>query len=277
MVWARMHSAGAAATAGAVRRRAAHELWPAAGRDRARGGAARAVGGRRTAASDRRAEDLCRPLQACAGLIDQTCQPVLNGGSMGVFPWRPGVHRPRGGRRDTAVWLPGPPRCPGALPLLPDSPRRFCRSPAGGSRSRSPTPPTASSPGARSAAQRTTHSPRPSTRPSSAKRSRGASTGPASAKPASTRSAGCTATTPDAVTPVSDNAGRSLTRQRPKQHQLRWHQPHNPCPGFGVKARSRPTEWPSIRHSSGRDPRSSGCSARAGRSSRTKIAAFPSS
>ncbi|MFF8619122.1 hypothetical protein ACF07K_41790, partial [Streptomyces sp. NPDC015350] len=31
-------------------------------------------------------------------------------------------------------------------------------------------------------------------------------------------------------------AARSPTRQRPEQHQLRWHQPHNPCPGFGVKA-----------------------------------------
>lgn len=60
-----------------------------------------------------------------------------------------------------------------------------------------------------------------STPRSNARRSRTASTGPASARPASTRSAGCTATTPDAVTPALDIAARSLTRQRPKQHQLR--------------------------------------------------------
>ncbi|WUX57233.1 site-specific integrase [Streptomyces niveus] len=40
----------------------------------------------------------------------------------------------------------------------------------------------------------------------------------------------------DADTPTSDNDHRSPSRTPSTAHQLRWHKPHNPCSGFGVKA-----------------------------------------
>ena len=52
-----------------------------------------------------------------------------------------------------------------------------------------------------------------------------------------TPSVGFTATTPDADTPASDNDHRSPSRTPSTAHQLRWPKPHNPCSGFGVKAR----------------------------------------
>jgi hypothetical protein len=46
---------------------------------------------------------------------------------------------------------------------------------------------------------------------------------------------------PGAVTPDSDNAARSPSKQRSRNHQLRWLKPHRPRPGFRVKAPERGT------------------------------------
>ncbi|AMM06584.1 transposase [Streptomyces albidoflavus] len=66
---------------------------------------------------------------------------------------------------------------------------------------------------------------------------KGQRAGRPSARPDSTPSDGSTPTTPDADTPASDNDHRSPSRTLTTAHQLRWRKPHNPCSGFGVKAR----------------------------------------
>ncbi|MGN5382190.1 aldo/keto reductase [Streptomyces lasalocidi] len=69
---------------------------------------------------------------------------------------------------------------------------------------------------------------------------RSAVPGPTSVKSASTYSGGCTATTPDAVTPASENAVASPTRQHSAQHQLPWPRPHSPCSRSRVKPHLQP-------------------------------------